>query len=232
MCSDLERNDVPAAGQLRAEESIRYFGAAHPDLKIAFLGNSITRHGRAEALGWQGDWGMAASCRENDYVHRLCALLEGAGRRVACCVANLSEWERSREMRLLETRYAPVFSFGADIAVVRLGENAQLAEHLAAFQCCYAELMHRLRAGGATVVLTDLFWAYPPFDGFVKELAAREGNLFVQLHDLGSREEMKATGRFAHAGVALHPGDRGMAEIARRLYAAITTPHGQKKEKP
>ena len=32
---------------------------------------------------------------------------------------------------------------------------------------------------------------------------------------------MKAVGKFAHAGVAAHPGDRGMAEIAERIYKKL-----------
>ena len=219
--SDLFKNDVPAAGQVTGEESVFISAAAGAACKIAFFGNSITRHGRAERLGWYGDWGMAASAREKDYVHRLLSYMERGGRRVSYCVANLSEWERTRDGRLLAERYAAAFSFGADIAVLHLGENAQLAEHLAAFSACYAALAARLRAGGAKVVLTDLFWEYEPFDVFVKDLAEREGYMFVQLHDLGSRDDMKAIGTFTHAGVAAHPGDAGMEQIAARIYAAI-----------
>ncbi len=218
---DLFKNDVPAAGQVTGGESVFISAAEGAACKIAFFGNSITRHGRAEQLGWYGDWGMAASAREKDYVHRLLSYLEQGGRRVSYCVANLSEWERSRDGRLLDGRYGAAFSFGADIAVLRLGENAQLATHLAAFSACYAALAARLRAGGARVILTDLFWEYAPFDAFVKNLAEREGYAFVQLHDLGSRDEMKAAGKFTHAGVAAHPGDAGMEQIAARLYAAI-----------
>lgn len=74
---------------------------------------------------------------------------------------------------------------------------------------------------GAKIVLTDLFWEYEPFDNFVAELAKARGYTFAEIHDLGNDEEMKAVGKFSHNGVAAHPGDKGMNEIAERIYRAI-----------
>ena len=41
-----------------------------------------------------------------------------------------------------------------------------------------------------------------PLDEFVESLAAEKGYDFVQIHDLGNDEQMKAVGKFGHAGVA------------------------------
>ncbi len=221
MNADLLKNNVPAVGQLRDNDCVSFALADNADIKILFLGNSITRHGVAENLGWFGDWGMAASSRENDYVHRLVARIEQDGKRVSYCVANLSEWERTRDMTLLKTRYAQAKAFAADIVIVRLGENAQLAENLAAFIPCYRAMTEYFACAHAKVILTDLFWAYEPFDTFVKSYAAEKGYAFAPLHDLGNRDDMKAVGKFAHAGVAAHPGDNGMAQIAARIYRAM-----------
>ncbi|MDE6398252.1 MAG: hypothetical protein K2L51_02930 [Clostridiales bacterium] len=216
---DLLKNDVPAVGQLADNDCVSFCLAENADIKVLLLGNSITRHGKAENLGWYGDWGMAASCAEKDYVHTLVRLLQQGGKRVSYCTANMSEWERERNESLLQTRYAAAKAFGADITVVRLGENARLLEDFDGFCACYARMVQYFAA--ERTVLTDLFWEYPPFDGFVQRLAADKGYAFAALHDLGARSDMKATGKFAHAGVAAHPGDNGMEEIANRIYAAI-----------
>lgn len=218
---DLLNNDVPATGQLKDSDCVSFRLCENADMKIAFLGNSITRHGVAENLGWFGDWGMAASSAQNDYVHRLVGMLEADGRRVSYCVANMCEWESTRNAALLETRYREVKNFKADIVVVRLGENARPSENLTDFQACYKNMVGYF-ADGAAVILTDLFWEYQPFDGFAEKFAKERGYAFVKIHDLGNDDGMKAVGKFAHAGVAAHPGDRGMAEIAERIYKAIT----------
>ena len=130
---DLIKNDVPASGQLKDGDSVSFNLKEGADLKITFLGNSITRHGVAENLGWRGDWGMAASARQYDYVHRLVSLFEESGKRVSYCIANLSEWERSGNEALFETRYASALNFNADLVIVRLGENANLTQRLEEF---------------------------------------------------------------------------------------------------
>lgn len=219
--NDLIKNDVPAVGQLEENDCVSFCLAERADLKILFLGNSITRHGKAENLGWYGDWGMAASAREKDYVHRLVGLLQKDGKRVSYCVANLSEWERTRDASLLFARYAQAKQFGADVVVVRLGENARLAEYLQEFEPCYREMTEFFSENGARTVLTDLFWEYEPFDNFVQSFAREKGYAFVKLHDLGGLNEMKALGKFGHQGVAAHPGDKGMEKIAERIYRAL-----------
>ena len=51
---DLLNNDVPAEGHLEKDEWAAFYPCANADLKIAFLGNSITRHGVAAHPGDKG----------------------------------------------------------------------------------------------------------------------------------------------------------------------------------
>ncbi len=221
ICKDLITNDVPAVGQLRGSDCISFETTENADIKLLFLGNSITRHGKAENLGWCGDWGMAASSKENDYVHKLIGKFCQKGIKVSVCIANLSDWERTRNMDLLFTKYSSALRFNADYVIVRLGENACTDKYLSEFELCYGELTDLFSRNGAKIVLTDLFWEYEPFDNFVAELAKARGYAFAEIHDLGNDDEMKAIGKFSHNGVAVHPGDKGMAEIAERIFRVL-----------
>lgn len=46
------------------------------DFEILFLGASTVLHSPSTSLGWTGSWGMAASSRDKDYVHRYMSYLE------------------------------------------------------------------------------------------------------------------------------------------------------------
>ena len=105
--------------------------------------------------------------------------------------------------------------------MIRLGENARLFDRIEQFEESYTYLAGKLAAGGKTVICTDLFWEHAAFDTFVKKLAGEKNYYFVQIHDLGSDDTMKAVGKFENVGVAVHPGDRGMEQIAHRLFDTI-----------
>ena len=97
MNKDIFANDVPAFGQVKAGESSFRLVSKDPVFKLAILGNSITYHEPNPSLGWYGQYGMAASSAENDYVHVLLSKLSEAGRPADCLIANLAEWERTMD---------------------------------------------------------------------------------------------------------------------------------------
>ena len=95
MDMQIKKNTVSARNQLPKKEYVTFIGDVNADMKIAFVGNSITRHGEAPQIGWNHNFGMAASAIENDYVHRVIHKLEEKYDSVSACVCNAFQWKFS-----------------------------------------------------------------------------------------------------------------------------------------
>lgn len=214
---EIEKNTVPAQNQLASDRCISFESTGERGLKIAFVGNSITRHGPAPQLGWQGDWGMAASCKEKDYVHQVLAGLS----RGAACICNASQWERGYADGVDLDFFAPVRAFQPDILVMRVVENCPVADFKPqVFEEAYEALIGYLKAAHTKVILTTSFWKHPG-DETIRAVAQKFGYPCISLGELGEQEAMKAVGKFDHSGVAAHPGDGGMAYIAQAILKEI-----------
>ena len=199
---------------------VSFLGRADAPFKILILGNSITRHGVAAAIGWHWDHGMAASAKEKDYVHLLMKNLRERDENAAFCICQAAEWERNYAHGSdVHALYEPARAFEPDVIVMRLTENCPSKEFDG--EAFTRELKAFLRyldpAGKAKVIYTTAFWKHPA-DAFTRALAAAEGAPIAELSDLGADPAMKAIGLFEHTGVANHPGDLGMQMIAERIF--------------
>ena len=203
-----------------------------PDgLKVLFVGNSITLHKPCPEVGWTNDCGMAASAAKNDYVHLVArGIARRTGRRTSLRIANIAYYERHYRDAGFLTNLAEEVSFKPDVIVLALGENApdlRTAQDRNDFRSSVVRLLRRLSAECAQppkVVVRGVWWANEAKDAALAAAAKDCGVPFVKA-DVASLGGMDARGAgFAHAGVASHPGDRGMAEIAARILGALYPP--------
>ncbi len=221
----IEDNSVSASKQVQERNYIGVFENGG-NIRVLFVGNSITRHEPKSEIGWENDWGMAASKRENDYVHVAVRLLEERFGKVDYCVANCGEWELHYYDDVLLKNWAKARDFHADIVVIRIGENIwQAKEHFAS--CPIAPQFTKMveyfcSKPSAKLVITDLFWSNEQIESAICAVAREKGCPLVHLSDLGDSKENMAIGQFWHAGVAIHPNDNGMRRIAERIVAALS----------
>lgn len=218
-------NNVSAENQLHSNRYVQIYSGVEDALKILFVGNSITRHAPKPEIGWNHDWGMAASAKEKDYVRRVVSGLKEQYGNISYCVAQAAIWEQdyTNGQELLQTYYQAARDFEADWVVIRLGENVPPTLREAVDIEPYYEEMVRFFASNpkAKVMITDNFWAKEAFDKKLEAIAKERGYLFCRLHDLSEDPRTMSLGLFEHRGVSLHPSDFGMECIAQRVLMTI-----------
>lgn len=215
----IEKNTVKAENQLNKKEYVTFINRSGKGKRIMFVGNSITKHAAKEEIGWYGDWGMAASKEENDYVHIVIENIRKYCSDPAFCICQVVDWEREfRQGESTYNLYTAAKDFNADIIIARMIENCpreNFSETL--FKKEYSKFIAYLNSSeSAAVIITSSFWEHDG-DKCLKEYAEENNYPFVYLGDLGEDESMKAFGKFGHEGVAQHPGDKGMKAIADRI---------------
>jgi lysophospholipase L1-like esterase len=196
--------------------------------KILFLGNSITLHGPAPAIGWTGNWGMAASVQEKDFVHLVTrTLAKTAGTTPEIMVKNIAEFERSFATYDVDAKLKEAFGFRADLVILAIGENVPNLgsdEAKGQFRSGVRKLLQGLKAANSpTIVVRSCFWSNKAKDQILQETCAEAGGIFVDIGSLSKDESNYARSEreFKHKGVAAHPGDKGMQAIADAILKAI-----------
>lgn len=214
----IEKNTVSAKNQMVNSSRLYHLGNPTAKKRILVVGNSITRHGPIKEIGWERDWGMAASAPEKDYVHRLFAMLAEDGQEVFMRVSQCADWEMNLQKQGILTDYDGDRAFNADIVVFRLGENVPDSNKPYFERELKKFILHICPNG--KVIYTTCFWKNPFIDEAIKNLAAERGEVCID-GDFSKDEKNMALGKFAHSGVAIHPSDEGMEEIAKAIFNAL-----------
>lgn len=196
--------------------------------KILFLGNSITLHGPNKKIGWEGNWGMAASSEDRDYVHLVArALAEQDGRLPEILVKNVAAFERNWASYDAAAELKDAVAFDADLIVVAVGENVPaLASDEAGAQ--FAASLVRFLNGitkerKPLTIVRSCFWPNAAKDEALRSACQAVGGRFLDIGALGKDDANRARSerQFEHEGVANHPGDRGMQAIAGAIVDAV-----------
>ena len=165
---------------------------------------------------------MAASSIDKDYVHLIIKQVQKEDSDAAFCICQVGDWERNYKTgNEVLSLFSQARDFKADTLVMRLIENCPIDGFEPDVFCReYKRLIDYLAPEGAKVVITTGFWKHPG-DQDILRVAAERGYPAAELGYLGEDDSMKAIGLFEHAGVANHPGDKGMKAIADEILKLI-----------
>jgi hypothetical protein len=196
--------------------------------KILFLGNSITLHGPAPNIGWTGNWGMAASAREKDYVHLLIdRISKAAGGTPKVMIRNIADFERQLTGFKIRDTLKEELAFQANVVILAIGENASAPktdEARKQFAAALDDLLAQLKADwNPTILVRSQFWPEAEKDTLLKKACSKAGCVFVDIGKLANEPAnfARSERQIEHAGVAGHPGDKGMAAIADELWKTL-----------
>ena len=199
--------------------------------KVLIVGDSITNHGPKADIGWTTHWGMAASAMERDYAHLFLAKVAAAQNGMAPDSLIFAEGggKITDKVNFLDRFKA----YQPDLAVIQLGENDNDTVTPEGFQAPYERILQAVREGNPKVaILCCGVWSPPSGnavkDGFIRNACQKYNAMFVDLGAVNKDPVNKAggefPGRYAHNGVAWHPGDKGMQGYADALWKALQNP--------
>ena len=202
------------------DESEKYTSVLH-------LGNSITKH--PINSWWWGEWGMAATIRENDYVHKFWDLLKEKNPNVTSNAEFIADWET--DYTTFDKTILNTAILASDLVVLRIGENVT---YYADYQNQYKLLVQHIQTvnPNAQIILGGLFWTNEPIETAMRNVADELQLPYVVLNHLDTPTYKESLGNFVYgddgelheitnAGVAEHPSDLGMNEIAKSLFSAL-----------
>ncbi|MFH1922762.1 MAG: beta-L-arabinofuranosidase domain-containing protein, partial [Planctomycetota bacterium] len=196
--------------------------------RILFLGNSITLHGPKADIGWTGNWGMAASSEDKDYVHLVTsALAQHTGSRPQIMVRNIADFERNYATYDVDSQMKDLFAFDPDLVVLAIGENVPALGSEDAKAQFKAGVMNILSIALAKrhplVVVRSCFWADAAKDEVLSQACQEADGIFVNAGPLGrdAANAARSERSFTHDGVAGHPGDKGMKALADAIVKAV-----------
>lgn len=192
----------------------------NPYKNILILGNSIVAHDPAPEIGWNCDWGMAASARDKDFVHLLNDRFHAIDSNIHVVWQNISVYENNYEtydLTLLHNYR------NADMIIIKISENVKYEPGMdVGFIESYNNLLHYLAPSDSVVkIIVEGFWPTPVND-MIRNYAKKNNYPFVPLADLFENDKSNAAiGLFEHEGVANHPSDKGMHNIASRIWEVV-----------
>ncbi|WP_009962827.1 SGNH/GDSL hydrolase family protein [Verrucomicrobium spinosum] len=205
--------------------------AAPTPQKILFLGNSITKHGPKADIGWTGNWGMAASAEDKDYVHLVTkGLTKTDAPAPQTFVQNIAEFERNYATFDLATKLKDAANFAPTLIILAIGENVPALkndEEKALFTKQVTSLLTTLKGPNSPkIIVRSSFWQNAAKDQCLKQACDTVGGIFVNIAGLDKVEANYARSErpFKNEGVARHPGDRGMQAIADAIVKAVPQP--------
>lgn len=186
---------------------------------VLILGNSIVRHAPLPEIGWNNNWGMAASSIDSDFVHIFKRKL--SEHNATLLYENYAEFEGAY-WKYDYKKFDTVAQFKPDLIIMRLAENVN--DSLAIpndFIKYYDSALHRIDPGNTAIkIICNGWWKNKNVNRLLKEYAEVKNYTFLDHSSLYSNSTI-ALGEYKNVAIEQHPNNRGMRLIAESIWGAI-----------
>ena len=201
-------------------------------IKILIIGNSITIHGEAKDIGWNHVSGMAASKKNNDYVNLLFKKIETnfPEKSIHLRISNLSKFERDIAF-FDKNSIDSLINFKPDLIIFQLGENVELKSinDELLFERKYSDLIESFKIkNNPLVICTSTFIPSLKKNNVIQKVALSTNSFLIDLSHLtlldienfAKNEKNYPIDKtnWKVDGIGLHPGDKGMENIAQQIF--------------
>lgn len=199
---------------------------ASPPKKLVILGNSIVTHPPRPEVGWYGNWGIAASAADSDFVHRIIYSLKVNDLNYNTSFVNIANFERG----FYDYDFNNLDSLkNSNIVIIKIGENVVEKTAIDSnFIKHYDKLIKYFKKSSTIIVLSDGFYNInkvgeedSTINLMIREYANKNNLLFIKTNDLSTDSSNRAYKTHSHPGVQAHPSDKGMRLIYDRIWEKI-----------
>lgn len=181
---------------------------------LLVLGNSITHAPPSPAVGWYGNWGMAAPSAGDDFSH-----LTAAAMKVPLTAVNMSiEIETESEISSAQISAVASTVGPATAVVLEFGDDVPSGS-LNSFAAAYDQLAQAVAKGDSLVCLST-WWEKPNIDNAIRTICGRYGGCYAFIGDLyiDPFNSDLQTVEYSDSHVNSHPRQWGHQHIADRVF--------------
>ena len=189
----------------------------NPSYRVLVLGNSITYSPENPSIGWNGNWGMAASALDSDFVHLLERKLKTTNPANELMSKNIAAFENNFDTYDINANLQTFRDFKPDLLVLRIGENVTRKDDSVLFAKKYVDLLNYFKAGNPNVKVLAAGSVWPERE--MSDRVLQKNSDYVSLAAMHADLSYFAFGLFANSGIASHPCNKGMHFIADQIWA-------------
>jgi len=189
--------------------------SAPPQYKeMLVVGDAISCCAPLPELGWNHDWGMAATTRDSDYVHQLYTELRKSSPALKLSVDSIMYQDTM-------TGWVHLIPCSADLIVIQLSENYKGGISLEEYGDAYGQMIEELCESGQKTVVCLGPWKNTQLEPVIAQAAANHGAIFLSLQGIRSDPANRAAADGRYPKLGDMPGDLGMKRIAEAVCDAL-----------